>query len=261
MRKYWSILQIQLANRLAYTGDLLAQSTSIVVFLFVFLQLWKTTYSALDTDEIAGLTLADTLWYLMLAETIILSKPRLARTITATVKDGSIAYLLNKPFNFLLYQMSVGLADGASSMLFNVLAGGALVWALVSPPPALWGWPFVLVAVFLGWLIDFCINVLIGLSAFVAEETSAFEWVYQKILFLLGGLLIPLDFYPEWLRQISLYLPFAYTVYGPARLFVEPSLEGFITLVAGQLLWLSVIGVVVVVVFRKSTRWLAINGG
>jgi ABC-2 type transport system permease protein len=124
MRKYWSIFQIQLSNRLAYIGDLLTQSTSIVVFLFVFLQLWKATYTALGTDEIAGMTLEDTLWYLMLAETITLSK-RTYHAITAAVKDGSIAYLLNKPFNFRSIN-SLGLADEPAISL--QCCRGALVW-------------------------------------------------------------------------------------------------------------------------------------
>ena len=43
--------------------------------------------------------------------------PRSVITIAAAVKDGSIAYLLNKPYNFLLYQVSVGLGDSVLRMV------------------------------------------------------------------------------------------------------------------------------------------------
>ena len=86
---------------------------------------------------IAGLTLRDTLWYLMLAEAIVLSKPRLASQIATVVKDGSIAYLLNKPYNFLLYQASIGMGDSLLLMIANFLTGGSLVWLMVGPPPLL----------------------------------------------------------------------------------------------------------------------------
>ncbi len=261
MGKYWAIFKTQLTNRMAYAGDLATQSLSILLFLWIFLQLWRTTYSAVGSQTIAGLTLSDTLWYLMLAETITLSKPRLSRAITGAVKDGSVAYLLNKPYNFLLYHLSIGLGDGLMQMIFNILAGGTLVWLLIGPPPDPRGWPLVLVGIVFAWLIDFCINALIGLSAFVTEETSAFEWIYSKVLFLLGGLLIPLDFFPPWLRSIAQATPFAYTLYGPARLFVDPSLERFYALVLGQLTWLAVLGLIVTLAYRKSIAWLAINGG
>lgn len=259
--KYLAIFTTQLANRGAYPLDLAAQSASIMIFLFVFMQLWRTTYSAAGQTTLAGLTLHDTLWYLMMAETILMSSSRPSRSIAAAVKDGSIAYLLNKPYNYLLYQVAIGLGDSLMHMVFNILFGGAITWVMVGPPPDPRGWPLVLAAVLLGWLINFSFMALIGLAAFVAEEVTAFEWIYQKVVFILGGLLIPLDFFPTWLRRIAEALPFASTLYGPARLFVQPSLERFSGLVLGQVLWLALVGTVLILIYRRSLRWLSINGG
>jgi len=261
IQKYWAIFKTQLINSLAYPGDLFSRSLTIVVFLWVFAQLWRVTYQSVGQPAISGLTYRETLWYLLLAETIVLSKPKLSTTIATTVKDGSVAYLLNKPYNFLLYQISIGLGDSVMQMGFNALVGGTIVWLLVGSPPALWGWPLVLVAVIVAWLIDFCIAAIIGLAAFVTEEISAFEWIYQKITFILGGLLIPLDFYPDWLRSIALSLPFAYTIYGPARLFVDPALSRFALLLAGQLAWLLLLGGLLTFLYRRGVTWLTINGG
>ena len=134
------------------------------------------------------------------------------------------------------------MADSLSRFGFNLLSGGALMWLLVSPPPPAFGWPMVLVAVLLAWSIDFCIQALIGLAAFVSEDVSAFDWIYQKLLFILGGMLIPIDFFPAWLQKVAQALPFQYAMYGPARLFVEPGVEQFLRLAAGQAAWLVVLG-------------------
>jgi ABC-2 type transport system permease protein len=269
IRKYWAILKTQLINSLAYPGDLFSRSLSIVFFMWVFVHLWRATYRSTGQEAIAGLTLRHTLWYLMLAETIVLSRPRLTATIAEAVWEGSVAYLLNKPYNFLLYQLSVGFGDSLLRMVFNALAGGAIVWLTVGPPPDPRGfgvssverWPLTLVAIAAAWLIDFCITAMIGLAAFVTEEVSAFEWIYSKALFLLGGLLIPLDFFPDWLRAVTQALPFAYTVYGPARLFVEPSLGRFATLLLAQAAWLAALGLLLTFLYRKGVTWLTINGG
>ncbi len=261
MSKYWAIFKIQVSNRLAYAGDALASSLSIVLYLWIFTQLWRATYATVGQPAIAGLTLTDTLWYLMLTETILLSKPRLSRLIAEAVKDGSVAYQLNRPYHFLLYQLSLGLGDSLLNTAFNLLAGSALLCLLVGPPPDPRGWPLVLMAMLLGWLIDFCFQALIGLAAFVTEEISAFEWIYQKILFILGGMLIPLDFFPGWLRSLAQALPFAYTVYGPARLFVAPSLARFGWLVLGQAAWLAILSLVVGRLYRQGVNRLTINGG
>ena len=86
----------------------------------------------------------------------------------------------------------------------------------------------------------------ISLVSFIANP---FILPPQPAVMILGGLLIPLDFFPDWLAAIARALPFAYTLYGPARLFVEPTLERFgalalaqgvwIALMAGVLLWLT----------------------
>lgn len=259
--KYLAIFRTQLQNRMTYAGDLAAQSISIVLFLWIFFQLWRTTFHSSGATEINGLSLNDTLWYLMIAETIILSKPRISRRISEDVKDGSIAYLLNKPYNFLLYQLSVGLGDGITAMVFNLILGGLTVWLLAGPPPPVSGWFFTLIAIILSWLIDFCFNAMIGLAAFVAEEVNAFEWIYQKTVFLLGGLLIPLDFFPTWIQKIAFSLPFAYILYGPARFFVDPTIERFASLVSIQLVWLLLSGTALTFIFQRGIRRLAINGG
>jgi ABC-2 type transport system permease protein len=229
--------------------------------MVIFFGLWRATYAAQGATSIAGLTLRDTLWYLMLAETIVLSRPRMAQQIAAQVKDGSIAYLLNKPYSFLLYQAAASLGDSVLRMLFNALAGGAVVWLLVGPPPAPFGALLVLPAMALGWLLDFCVAALIGLTAFFSEEVAAFEWIYNKILFLLGGLLIPLEFFPDWLQQVARALPFAAAIYGPARLFVSPSLDALATLLLAQLGWLLALGLLVMLAYRQGTAHLSINGG
>ncbi len=259
--KYWAIFQTQLLNSLAYPLDLAGRSLSIVLFLWIFVQLWRATYRATGQQAIAGLTLRETLWYLMLAETVYLSKPRLAGTVAQAVREGSIAYQLNKPYSFLLYHLSAGLGDCVLRLGFGALMGGAVVWLSVGPPPDPRGWPLVLLAVAGAWLIDFCLEAMIGLAAFVMEDTVALEWIYQKVTFVLGGLLIPLDFYPRWLRSIAQALPFAYTVYGPARLFVQTGLGAFVALVARQGMWLAVGALCLAFLYGRGVARLTINGG
>ncbi len=259
--KYWAIFRTQLLNSLAYPMDLLGRSLVIVLFMWIFMNLWRVTYGATGARAIAGLTLADTMWYLMMAEAVMLSKRDLSETISEQVKDGSVAYLLNKPFNFILYHFSAGLGDSVLAFGGNLIIGSAVVWLMVGPPPGITGWIFAGAAVGLSWLLDFCFSALIGLSAFVVEETNAFRWIYQKFLLLLGGVLIPLDFFPTWLQTISLNLPFAWIIYGPARLFVDPSLARLGHVLLQQSIWLAVVGGVVWVIYRRAVARLVINGG
>jgi len=261
MKKYLAIFKINLLNSLAYPAEVTTRSGMILIFMLVFFQLWQVTYRASGTQVLNGLTLHDTMWYLLMAETLELGRPRLARLISQQVKDGSIAYLLNKPYDFLLYQLASGLGESLPRMGMLFILGGALVWSMAGAPPALQNWPLALVALAGAWLLHFCVNALIGLAAFVVEEVAPFEWIYQKLVFILGGMLIPLDFYPAWLQALAKSLPFAYMMYGPARLFVHSDMQLFLQIAVGQLLWLALIGGALTLAFARGMRRLAINGG
>jgi ABC-2 type transport system permease protein len=259
--KYTAIFRTQLLDSLAYPADLFSRSISMGLFMWIFLNLWRVTYDAMGSSEIAGLSLRETMWYLMITEMVILSKPRMSNNIAAAVKDGSIAYLLNKPYNFILYQASVSLGDSLFRMLANALMGGAVIWLTTGPPPGLGSWPATILAIILAWCIDFCISALIGLLAFLTEDISAFLWIYQKMILVLGGVLIPLDFFPDWLKNLSLSLPFAYTTYAPARIFVDPSLDTFTNLILRQGIWLLLLAGLLTFLYRRAEKWLSINGG
>jgi ABC-2 type transport system permease protein len=261
LAKYGSIFSIQLVNSLAYPAELVGRSLVIIPFMWIFAQLWRVTFAAAGSNEINGLTLVDTLWYLMLAETIELSRPRMGNTIADAVKDGSIAYILNKPYDFMLYQLSTSMGETVFRAIMLAGLGSGVVWLLVGSPPNLAGYLVVIPALIGAWVLNFCISVIIGLAAFIVEDISAFQWIYQKFAFILGGLLIPLDFYPLWLQEIARALPFAAMVYGPARLFVDPSLAALGSTLLVQTIWIIGLGGLAYLAYRRGLTHLVVNGG
>lgn len=261
LKKYWAIFQITLINSLAYPGELIGRSLMIIPFMWIFYQLWKVTYASSGVAVINGLSLRDVLWYLMLAETIELGRPPLARTIAENVRDGSIAYLLNKPYDFLLYQLSTTMGETIFRALMNALFGGAMVLWLVGWPDEPAGFLIALPAVLGAWVLHFCVTAMIGLSSFFVEDVSAFMWIYQKLAFILGGMLIPLDFYPAWLQTIARALPFSSITYGPARLFVTPTVELFVSVMTLQLVWTVVLALLLTLAYRRGVAHLVVNGG
>lgn len=260
-KKYWAIFQITLVNSLAYPGELFGRSLMIIPFMWIFYQLWNVTFKASGTTVLNGMTLYSTMWYLMMAETIELSRPLLSRTISDNVKDGSIAYILNKPYSFILYQFSNSMGETIFRALMNAIMGGAVIWWLVGPPPEVLGWAFAFIALLGTWILNFCISCLIGLAAFIVEDVNPFVWIYQKFIFILGGFLIPLDLYPGWLQVIAKALPFSALIYGPSKLFVAPSWALLGQVILTQTTWILVFGIMLVTSYRRGVKYLTVNGG
>ena len=261
-RKYAAITMTNLQNQLAYIWDAVGRAFFIVIIMFIFVQLWSAVYESQGRAEIAGLSLTATIWYFLLAEMIELGKFRHDQTISDEVKDGTIAYAMIRPYNYLLYHFFNGLGDTLVKMVLIVLLGlPVVVWNVGWPAVDLRVVPLVALMVLLALVLDFIMASSIGLLAFLTEDTSSFRLIYQKLIFILGGLLIPLDFLPQWLARIARALPFAYTTYAPARLFVAFDGVLFVKLLAMQLLWIALLGAVVGIQYRWAVQRLSINGG
>ena len=74
-------------------------------------------------------------------------------------------------------------------------------------------------------------------------------------------MLLPLDFFPKWLGDISKKLPFSYITYAPGKLFVDFSLGYFMSVFIWQIFYLVLSVVICFVVYQKGVKKLNVNGG
>ena len=260
--KYRAVTLTNFQNQLAYIWDALSRSVFIILIMFIFVQLWTAAYASQGTTEIAGLTLSATIWYFLVAEMIELGKFRHDQKISEEVKDGSIAYTMIRPYNYLAYHFFNGMGETVVKMALVFLLGLPVVLFYAGLPDVkLAHLPGVLLVMLLALVLDFAMASSIGLLAFVTEDTFSFRLIYQKLIFILGGLLIPLDFLPERLQLVARLLPFGLTTYAPAKLFVAWSTAQFLQILTLQLIWIALLGGWLSWQYRWSIRRLSVNGG
>ncbi|NLV92502.1 MAG: ABC transporter permease [Firmicutes bacterium] len=260
--KYWAIFTINLQNRFVYVMDLVWSGLSLVMFVFIFTQLWRVAYGSAGLTNLRGYTLAEVIWYFMFAEAIVLSHPRLTDTIDFEVKQGSIAYGLTKPYSYLLYHYATFLAEVSLRFVINVLIGSLVVMLTIGNPPVTFsGLPNLLLSVLLSSAVQFCLLMAIGLAAFWLEDTRSIYFIYQKFLFLLGGMLLPLELFPRFIQKMAGLLPLRYVVHGPAKMFVKYDSAHWRQLTAGQIGWLLALALIVTGIYRMGVKKLNVNGG
>lgn len=260
--KYGSITLTNIQNQLAYVWDAVGRAVFIILILYIFVQLWSSVYASRGGGEIAGLTLTATIWYFLVAEMIEIGKFRHDQQISDEVKDGTIAYAMTRPYNYLVYHFFNGLGETLVKMVLIFLLGLPVVWLNVGGLSISWSTlPAVGLILLLALVLDFVMSSSIGLLAFVTEDTFSFRLIYQKLIFILGGLLIPVDFLPEWLQVIARILPFSQMTYAPAKLFVAWSAAQFWWVLMMQIFWIGVMGWLLRRQYRWAIRRLEVNGG
>jgi ABC-2 type transport system permease protein len=260
--KYTAVLRVSIASNLAYVMEVFFRSLLLIVLVFILSQLWKTTFTARGAKLINGFSMNDMIWYLCAAETIALSLPALTRRIDQEVRSGQLAYLLGKPCSYVLYNFAQYLGERLVRLVMNAVVASLLALITVGPPHFSWlgvvAWPL---TVFLALCIDFVCYFSIGLLAFWSEETQSFSLIFNRLTLVLGGVIAPLDVFPQPLRSIAQALPFSAILYGPSRTLVHFELGPFGWLLVQQALTLVVVGLIMLVLYQVAVRRLNINGG
>ena len=263
MKKYLYIFKSELMSNLQYVFDILVGFISYVIHIFIFLNLWKYIYS--DPSElINGYNMNQMIWYVIITEILwtSIAGRSLCRKICDDVRSGNIAYNLNKPYNYVEYA------------LFNHLGATTLKFILVSILGMILGFLFlgvfpklgvieilgVLLTCAFAIIINLLLIISVGLISFFIEDANPFYWVYSKLILVIGTL-FPIEFFPKLLQPIIKFSPIYVVSYGPAKLFVDFSTNGFVQIVLFQLFYIVIAFVICHLIYKKGVRRLNVNGG
>lgn len=262
-RKYVEVARVTARSQAAYLGSEALGASGALVILFIYAQLWRTTYSVAGQGGlIAGYSEAELLWYLAAAEAIVLSLPPIHAVIEAEVRHGDVAIRLGQPYSYLLFHYSAFVGLGLLRFAVTLAVGGALIWVLVGPPPqALSGAPALLALLASTQALHFCYGASIGLAAFWVEDVSGLFFLFDRLKWLLGGFLLPIELYPAAIRPLVDALPFRHMIAGPARLFVKFEWAAAAELALSQALWLGILGLLCRALYRAGVRRVDVHGG
>ena len=260
--RYGFVLLTSARQQWVYRAELVMRVIQMVLFMGVFMALWSTAFSVSGKAELRGYSLVEMVWYLAMTETITLSGSRIFATISEEVKAGNLAYTLARPLSYPWYQVASSLGNSAPRFLLNLLTAAAVVGlGMRQVSGSLPGLLAFLIAAVLALLLDGLVSVLIGLLAFWLEEVTPVFWIYQKLLFTVGGLFLPLEMFPDWLRRVSGWLPFQFIAYVPARVFVAFEAGFALRALSGQVAYIAVLAAVVGLVWRRAQYRLVVHGG
>lgn len=262
VRKYVKALLVTIQSGLAYPLDPIVRAAFTAVVIFVFIQLWTVTFEVADVSTVAGFDRTRMVWYLVLTETIVMSCPRLSSRIDGEVKGGDVAYQLGRPYHYAWFHYALYLGEALLLLPVNFAVAALLALLFVGVPEvSLLAGMVILLAIMLAISLNFVIELIIGLLAFWFEDTFAFFWIYQKVVFTLGGMLLPLDLFPPILRSVAANLPFTSIAYGPSRLVTGLDAPRAAWTIGAQLFWIVAFAALASWLYRRGVQRLSLNGG
>ena len=249
-------------QRVNYLADYILSALFIVIILFVFTNLWKTIFAGKATIE--GLSIAQLVWYLVLTEAIAMGSGwrSMFEEVSDEIKSGAIANYLTKPLSYIGWYFST-----TFSRFFNYagtvfVIGAFVTYFLVGPIQfsAATVIPLVILVI-VSFILSFFVGMAFVSLAFWLEDVTAFYWILQKVLFIFGGMLVPIEIYPEFIRHYLYYLPVSFITYWPGKYFITGDSSILATAIIGQLIWTVVFFLITVGIYKIGIRKLNIHGG
>jgi ABC-2 type transport system permease protein len=231
-------------------GELAVRVAFYAIILVIFSALWSAAAGA-NGGSISGYDAHSLLWYVAAAEgSVIATKPRLIESIGWDIASGAIVTEMLRPASVVGLRLAAELGEALVRMVCSLAVGVVIVWLYVIA--------LFVPASFLAVGCNLAAQHAFAGAAFWLRDARSTWFLYQKLVFLLGGMLLPLEFLPTGLADGARALPFASMAYVPARL-ASGHVEPWLLLV--QAAWLVALLACAAGIFRAGERRLEVVGG
>lgn len=258
MSKYVAIFWVSFRHCLKNYKAWLGLSIFLITCLVIFSHIWQIAASKKGAIHF---TPSELLWYIALNEWVLISLPDIHEDMEEDLRSGRLAYLLPRPISYL----GATFATALGSLFVNLLTLGAVTFLFT------WwqvGFPFHFTSLFFTFIfaissgiIGVLFLMLIGMLAFWIREINPVFWMFEKLLLMLGGLMLPLSIYPLWMQKLALFTPFPAILSNRSHLVIDSAPLAMTHLAITLAFWTAFASLVLYFLYRKGEKILNIEGG
>jgi ABC-2 type transport system permease protein len=255
--KWWQTMKVCWSETFIYRVNFLLQVVGpAFVFLIIKVSLWISIYRNDYSSRIGEYTLGEMLIYhfwVMLVT--LLTTSYNSTNLSEDIRLGRISSYLIYPFSLGAFHTAQFLAKQFIQILIVGITIIIVYCAISDLLP-----PLTIKVMFYGFtlccavsLFWFTVQYFIGLLSFWMEESWTLRVILHIVTQFLSGAIIPLSFYPEWLKSSLAYTPFPSISFIPIRVFlgIEKNILEPLILLLG---WSFFMAIIAYAVWRKGLK-------
>jgi len=239
-------------------GGLVVAIAFYVVIVGTLSGLWRVAVDA-NGGDLAGYTAVALTWYIITSEAAIVSvNAKYIEDVGTDIAQGTVAVEMLRPASVLGIRMATQVGRGLPKVLALWAAGAVLATIVAGGPPRPETLALALPSLVLAITANLLAQHAVAASAFWVRDAGSIWFLYMKAVFILGGMIIPLELLPDGLQSFAMLLPFRAMAYAPARLAAghwEPAL------LVEQVVWIGLLTAVAAAAFAAGEKRLQVVGG
>lgn len=263
MSLFFSFFKLAFKEKYTYRFNFYVSIISSMLVLFIQVNVWQALYN--NQTSIDGVTLNQMIIYILISTIIVrLTQSTAVNQIGSKIETGAIISDFMKPVNFKSYILAEDLANNFFRLIFTSLPISLVAFLIfdIKISSSFLTILLTIISVIFGVLIAFYIYYIFALTVFWLETSWYIPFLITATFTLFSGSQIPIWFYPSWLEQLTLILPFRFTIFEPISIFLgrytfTESLYVFFY----QLCWLGGLYIIERLLWLRVQNKIVIHGG
>ena len=210
MSGFFEIAKMEIKADMQYKLSFMISLIIYPIVLLINVALFTSIYSFNGASQIKGYTLGQMIWYFTCTTMIwAIIYNHTDSHISQRVLSGELGTDLLRPMSLFSYELGIAVGERTNAVIVELLPS-VVVYSLIYFPSFMTPISILkfICCSFLSFFMMFMLNYLSGLLAFVLNSINAVTSVKYIIINLLGGSLIPLDFFPSGVAHALRFLPF-----------------------------------------------------
>ncbi len=267
MKQYISFFKLKFAVGLQYKAAALAGLATQIFFGLVFIMVYMAFYnSGTNTTDISFKQIVQYQWLSQAFFSLIYIWHK-DNEIMNMIKKGDVAYELCRPQNLYIMWFTRILASKLSAVVLRCIPVIIIAFLLPEPynltlPASIGAFIFFLITLLISSILVTALVTMMYVLIFYSIDSKGIMGMYCGIAEVLAGQIVPIPFFPKFLKIITSFLPFAYISDFSFRIYsgniVGSRIFEGITI---ELFWLILLIILGILSTNKILKRVSVQGG
>lgn len=259
---YIYTMYLAFLNESTYRANIVFTILREILTIFIMISVWTALYEGRGT--VNGRTFNDMVLYVLAVHSCRnMTCSNLYGIVHTKITTGSIASDFIRPVSIMLSMMADQIGRNIFKFIFSVVP--VLITGIIffHPSPVL---PanviFFVISILMGMTLMLQLSWIISMMAFWTKNGVFGRMLTGSLVTVFGGTVIPVWFYPPFMRTLCSVLPFSYMFFYPAGILMgRYGLLELIKIYGIQLLWIGIMIVIERVVWNNARKVVTVQGG
>ncbi len=267
MGKFTESMKVSFKQLFVYRWTFAMSVLTQPILLILNLVLFTSIYSYSNATAIKGYSLEQMVWYsvsLNIVNAFIWNS--IAYDLSHDIISGDFTIHLLRPYPYFRFKLAETAASRIIAQIMDFLPG-MVIYSLILFPTFLTPLSFLryIPVAILAALVNYLFSFILGLTAMSLKKNTSILWLNDLFIYIAGGAILPMEFYPELLNKILSFFPFKYIYYWPIQFFlnketVQPPLM-FAKIILMELFWIVTLYVICKIMWKATTKKFCSAGG